>query len=79
MTCRFFVNGLASLVVVTLCATVAAGVVGGVNWLLERAWPNVGIHARLVVGLTAPFGVVLFALLVEKLGRWTDHAGITMS
>ena len=77
MTCKFFVNGLASLVIVTLCAAVAAGVVIGVNWLFERAWPTIGIHGRLVVGLVAPFGVVLFALLVEKIGRWTDHAGIT--
>jgi hypothetical protein len=77
VTCRFFVNGLASLVVVVLCGAVAAAVVGGVSWLLERAGPNIGVHARLVVGLVAPFGVVLFALLVEKIGRLTDHAGIT--
>ena len=78
MTCRFFVNGLASLVLVALCGAVAAGVVVGLNRLLDLTWPTIGIHSRLVMGLTAPFGVVLFALLVEKVGRLYDRAVMSM-
>ena len=50
------------------CAAAAAGVVVVVRGLLDRAWPGAGIHAQLLIGLTAPAGVILFAALTETLG-----------
>jgi len=62
---------LLGLLVVAVCAMVAAGVVGGVRWLLDRVWPDSGPHVQLLFALVAPFGVVLFGLLVETADGWT--------
>jgi hypothetical protein len=70
MSRKSLVPGLLGLLVVAVCAVVAAGVVAGVRWLLDRAWPDTGPHAQLLFALVAPFGVVLFGLLVETADGW---------
>ena len=73
MTRTSFVSGLVGLAVVVICAATAAGVVVAGRWLFDRVWPDAGPHSQLLFSMIAPFGVVLFALLVEKLGQLLDH------
>ena len=73
MTVRTCFAGLVNLVAVVACAAVAVGVVLAVNWVMDNAWPQIGPHARLVFGLVAPLGVVLFALLVEQGGKVAER------
>jgi len=60
-----------SLELVYLVAVLAgaAGAVLAVDWVLTHVWSPAGTHTRLLFALVAPLGVVLFALLVEQVGR----------
>jgi hypothetical protein len=73
MTRQSFLTGLFNLVAVVLCAVAAVAVVLTVHWLLNRAWPDAGVHAKLAFGLVAPAGVVLFGLLVERAGGLVER------
>jgi len=73
MTRKTLVPGLLGLLVVALYAAASAAVVVAVRRLLDRAWPDAGPHAQLMFALVAPFGVVLFGLLVEQAGGWIDR------
>ena len=73
MTRKYLVAVLINLAVIVLCATVAIGVVVGVHWLLDRAWPDAGPHSRLLFSAFAPLGVVLFAFLVAQVDRLADR------
>ena len=73
MTRHSFVTALFNLVAVVLCAIAAIAVVVIAHWLLNRAWPDAGVHSRLAFGLVAPAGVVLFGLLVERAGGLVER------
>jgi hypothetical protein len=73
MTRKYLVAGLVNLMAVVLCALVAVGMVVGVRWLLDGAWPDAGPHAQLGFALVAPLGVVLLGLLVETADGWADR------
>ena len=73
MTRTSFVSGLVGVATVVVCAALAVAVVACVRWLIDWAWPDAGLHTQLMFGLIAPFGVVLFAVLVEKIGWLADR------
>ena len=49
------------------------GGIAAVNFALNHVWPHTGPKSRLVFALIAPWGVVLFALLVEQAGRIAEQ------
>ena len=73
MTGKSLFNVLISAAVIIVSAAVAIGAVRLFGWGLGNVTFENGPAARLAFGLTAPFGVVLFALLVEQAGRVTDR------
>ena len=73
MTRQTFVSSLLNLVAVLPCAAAAVAIAATAHGLLNRAWPDAGIHARLAFGMVAPAGVVLFGLFVERAGGLVER------
>ena len=71
MVLRLVALRLAAVVAVPACVLVAVGAVLGLDWCLSRCWPNLGPANGLVFSLGAPWGVVLFALLLAQVSRLT--------
>jgi hypothetical protein len=76
MTRRILLTGLVNLVAVVICAAAAVAAVVFVNWAMGHAWPSAGPHRRLAFSMVAPFGVVLFGMLVEQAGRLTGATAL---
>jgi hypothetical protein len=66
---RTFLTALVGLVVALPCAAVALLAVLAVDRGFERLTADLGPNARLFFALVAPFGVVLFGLLMERASR----------
>ena len=72
MCVRICLAVLFSLVGTMVCAAAAVATVLAVNWGLDRAWPKLP-GGQLIFALIAPWGVVIFALLMEKVGKITER------
>ncbi len=72
MTRKTIITGFVNLAWIALCSAVAIAVVLGLQWGLHHYWPQSSLISGLIYGLLAPFGVVLFALLVEQASSVTS-------
>jgi hypothetical protein len=77
MSLKSISAGLLGLVSAVGCAAVAGGVVLGGHRILSHIGATAGPHAQLGFALVAPFGVVLFALLLEQAGRLIERVART--
>ena len=68
MSLKTFSAASVSVAIAIICGAAAIAVVRLVGWGIGSISADVGPASRLAFGLVAPFGVVLFALLVEKAG-----------
>jgi len=66
---KVLVNGMLNLAVLAVCLAAVIGVVWAVNSLFHYSLPNPTIPDRLILSLTIPFAVVLFAMLLEQTCR----------
>lgn len=73
MILRLIALRLAVVLAVPACVLVAIGAVMGFDWCLSRLWPSLAPAHGLVLSLSAPWGVVLFAFLLAQLGRLADR------
>jgi hypothetical protein len=80
MSLKAILTGLVGLVGAIACAAVAGGAVLGAHRVFDHVAAGAGPNAQLAFALVAPFGVVLFALLLEQAGRlveWVAHSAGT--
>ena len=73
MILRLVALWLAAVAAVPACVLVALGAVTGLDWCLSRCWPSLAPAHGLVLSLSAPWGVVLFAFLLAQVGRLTGR------
>ncbi|HKB01673.1 MAG TPA: hypothetical protein VKD90_05605 [Gemmataceae bacterium] len=73
MILRLIAVRLALLVAIAACVLAAAGAVIGLDWCVARFWPSVRPANGLVLAVSAPWAVVLFAYLLARVARLTDR------
>jgi hypothetical protein len=73
MILRLIAVRIALPVAIAACVLAAAAAVVGLDWCLARCWPSVSPASGLVLAVSAPWAVVLFAYLLGLVGRLTDR------